>query len=132
MIQAFGRKENYMNRRALTTLIIAVAIGLAVCSCRRAELQTISDVANPQRLVFRAPMSAPTAVDIQVVGHLDGSATLTSIEIPELQKAQWPASPLSGDVDCRIRQVWSAQTCTLEYTPTNVRTGSLSVKLSWR
>jgi len=121
-----------MNRRLLATLTLSVATALAVCSCRKAEVQTISDVVNPQRLVFRAPIGTPMAVDIQVVGHLDGSATLTSVEIPEPQRAQWPAAPLSGDVDCRIRQAWSAQTCTLEYAPTNVRSGRLSVKLSWR
>jgi len=121
-----------MNRRLLVTLTLSVATALAVCSCRKTEVQTVSDVANPQRLVFRAPISTPAAVDIQVVGHLDGAATLTSVEIPEPQKAQWPAQAMSGDVNCRIRQAWSAQTCTLEYAPTNVRSGSLSVKLSWR
>jgi len=121
-----------MNRRLLAMLTLSVATALVVCSCRKAEVQTIADVASPQRLVFRAPISTSTAVDIHVVGHLDGSATLTSVEIPEPQKSQWPSSALSGDVDCRIRQAWSAPTCTLEYAPTNVRAGSLSVKLSWR
>lgn len=121
-----------MKRRAFGTVMISLAVALAMCACRRAEVQTLSDVAIAQRLVFRAPMDTPTAVDIQVVGRLDGSATLTCVEIPEPQKTQWPASSLSGEVDCRIRQAWSAQTCTLEYTPKNVRDGSLSVKLSWR
>jgi len=61
--------------------MISLAVALAMCACRRAEVQTLSDVAIAQRLVFRAPMDTPTAVDIQVMGRLDGSAVLVHREL---------------------------------------------------
>jgi hypothetical protein len=120
-----------MIKPPLVALAIATATALALGACRQAQVQEIADAARPQRLVFRSPAGNPTRVDIRVTGHLDGAAALTSLELPDPQRTTWPASVISGDVDCRIRQAWSAQTCTLEYSPTNVRSGRLSIRLSW-
>lgn len=121
-----------MNWKVLAMAIIVGSTSLMVCACRKVEQQQIVDVSRPQQLVFNAPMEKPMGVDIHVSGYLDGSATLTSVEIFEPQKAQWPTSPLSGEVDCSIHQVWSERTCTLNYAPVNVHAGNLSVTLSWR
>lgn len=121
-----------MDKRIVAALAACAATAFVLCSCRQAQTQEISDVTRPQRLVFHSTRSHLTAVDLHVVGHLEGTAVLTSVEVPEPQQVPWPAQTMSGDVHLRVRQAWSSPTCTMDYAPTNVRSGNLSIELSWR
>lgn len=118
-----------MQKMLLIAMCIAVSVGL--CSCRDSQTQRISDVTRPQRLVFHSPKSGPSAVDFHVLGQVDGNAVIASVEAAEPQKEPWPTQKISGAVDCRVRQAWSSQTCTMDYTPADVRAGHLTIKLSW-
>ena len=89
------------------------------------QVQHIADCSRSQRIVFQTSGMYPSGVTVRVRGHIDGTATLTTVE------DRWPPQQISGDVDWSVYHDWFYSTCTFEYSPANVASGRLKVELKF-
>jgi hypothetical protein len=115
-----------INRSAALTLLL---VPWLVACAKYDQSLTVSDVHAPQAIVLRKAegQSAIYRLSLKATGRLDGKATLTLMLNGKLYKI----AKASGKVSFGWDGDWYADTAEIRYEPTDVTTGSITLRYSF-
>ena len=112
------------------TIVILVILGtLAGCRVGR-QKHTIADAAKPETIMLQKGKSQGHIHSLTVVckGYIVGTAELVLM----LDGKAYKSEKLSGDVDFQWRNDWYYNAARIEYKPTSVKSGSLSIQYKFK
>lgn len=112
-----------------TIVILAILGTLAGCRGGR-QTHAIADAAKAETIMLQKGKSQGHIHSLSVVcrGYLDGTAELVLM----LNGKPCKSEKLSGDVDFQWRNDWYSNSARIEYKPTSVKSGSLSIQYEFK
>ena len=115
-----------MLRIGFVPLVVALAVCGSGCGRRAVSSQAIVDARKPQALTFKAPypVMRVSGVTIRVKCLLKGSATFTC--------DNWTPIVMTGTVAVVEYHDWFQPTLVLNYAPTDVQGGDLTVECEFQ
>jgi len=109
------------------TFACVLLVGLIGCGVAE-RTHSVADVTKPQTITLNKESSQGGIVSFIVVaqGHLDGAAEIVLIHADSGKP--YRTEHLSGDVDFRWGGEWYSDSAKIEYKPSSVKSGHLSLQ----
>lgn len=106
--------------RTICTLILLSLL----TGCSHKQAVQVSDVSKPETLILKPSQGQRAThiygISLRFYGHIDGEATITGTNVL--------TQKLTGAFDLKTGGDWYSDSCQLQYTPTNVRSGKVIIE----
>ncbi len=109
-------------KKTFAFVLLVVVIGCGVVK----QTHSVADVTKPETITLKKQSSQGSIHSMSVVGkgHLDGTAEIVLI----LNGKPYKTEHLSGDVDFQWGGDWYSDSAKIEYKPSSVKNGHLSLQ----